>query len=56
MDDCPTKRVSIFKGSPVDTFLMKILSTKNYLITSLKYNDKHMAIIKRIKNPENPVL
>ena len=56
VDDHPKKRDNIDKISLFDTILTELLSTIDDFITSLKYNDKHMAIVNRIKIPKNPVL
>ena len=56
MDDCPKKRVKIAKGIMFGTLPMKNLFNIDDCITSLEYTDKHMAIVKRIKSPKNPIL
>ena len=54
VDGCPTKDIKLAKGGMIDTLPMEILSTIHDWITILKYNDKHMAIAKRIKVPKIP--
>ena len=56
VDNHPTKRVNITKFGLFYTLPMKLLSTIYDWITSLKYNDKHMAITNWIKSPKNHVL
>ena len=56
MDYRPKKRVKIAKVGLFDTLPMEILYTIGDWFNSLKDNDKHMAIVKRIKSPKNPIL
>ena len=55
VDNCPTKRFNVTKGSTFNTLPMEILSTIYYWINILEYNDKHVATIKQIKSLKIPL-
>ena len=54
LDNCTTKRVKIAKLSLFNNPPMELIPTINDWITSLKYYDKHMDILKQIKIHQPP--